>query len=121
MVVILGHMQVYHLVFTVTHTFRSNCQGLTRMSLLTPTVDTTYCDVIIITRLKTSQLILCDTGSGDVEKPPIWDPESIACNVDEVEVSTVSTTQCPVHSDIYSSSYIFRESITGEGGDGGRA
>ena len=121
MVIILGHMHVYHLVFTVTHTFRSNCQGFTRMSLLTPTVDTTYCDVIIITRLKTSQLIVCDTTSGDVKKPPIWHLESIGCDVDEVEVGTVSTTQCPVHSDIHTSNDIFRESLTGEDGDQGRA
>ena len=110
-----------HVVFTVTRTLRSNCQGLTRMSLLPPTVDTTYCDVIIITCLKTSQFILFGTGNSDVQKPPIWDLESIGCDVDEVEVNTVSTTRCPVHGNIHNSNDIFRESLTGEGGDQGRA
>ena len=40
-------------------------------------------------------------------------------NVDEVEISTVSITQCPAHSDIHSSTDIFREVNTGEGGDTG--
>ena len=92
------------------------------MSLLTSAVDTKYCDIIIIASLKTSQFILCDTCSGDVQKPPIWDPESVGCDVNEVEISTVSpTTKCPVHSDIHSSIDIFRESSTGEGRDRGRA
>ena len=64
--------------------------------------------------------MLCDTDSGDVQKSPIWDLGSIGGNVDEVEISTVSTTQCPAHSDIHSSaSDIFREVNTGEGGDRG--
>ena len=91
------------------------------MSLLTLAVDTTYCDIIIIASLKTSQFILCDTCIGDVQKPPIWDPESIGGNVDEVEINTVSTTQCPVHSDIHSSADIFREANTREGGYRGGA
>ena len=60
--------------------------------------------------------MLCDTGSGDIQKSPIWSLESIGGNVDEVEISTVSTTQCPAHSDIHSSTDISREVITGEGG-----
>ena len=62
--------------------------------------------------------MLCDTGSCDVQKSSIWGLWSIGGNVDEVEISTVSTTQCPAHSHIYSStSDIFREFSTGEGGD----
>ena len=61
--------------------------------------------------------MLCDTGSGDVQKSPIWSLGSISCNADEVEISTVSTTQCPAHSDIHSSIDIFREDNTGERGD----
>ena len=61
--------------------------------------------------------MLCNTGSGDVQKSPIWGLGSVGGNVDEVEISTVSTTQCPAHSDIHSSaSDIFREFNTGEGG-----
>ena len=60
--------------------------------------------------------MLCDTGSGDVQKSSIWGLWSIGGNVDEVEISTVSTTQCPAHSDIHSSTSIFREAKTGEGG-----
>ena len=63
--------------------------------------------------------MLCDTGSGDVQKSPIWGLGSIGGNVDEVEISIVSTTQCPAHSHIYSSTDISREANTGEGGDGG--
>ena len=61
--------------------------------------------------------MLCDTASGDVQKSPIWGLGSIGGNVDEVEISTVSTTQCPAHSDIHSSIDISREVNTGEGGD----
>ena len=61
--------------------------------------------------------MLCNTGSGDVQKSPIWGLGSIGGNIDEVEISTVSTTQCPAHSDIHSSTDIFREVNTGEGGD----
>ena len=44
---------------------------------------------------------------------------SISGNVDEVEISTVSTIQCPAHSDIQGSTDIFKEVNTGEGGDRG--
>ena len=98
-------------------TLRSDCQGLTLISLLTPTVDTTYCDVILIACHETSEFILCNTGSGDVQKLVILGLGSISGNVDEVEISTVSTTQCPTHSDIHSSTDI--SSNTGEGGDRG--
>ena len=63
--------------------------------------------------------MLCDTGSGDVQKSSIWGLGSIGADVDEVEISTVSTTQCPVHSDIHSSTDIFREVNTEEKGDRG--
>ena len=63
--------------------------------------------------------MLCDTTSGDVQKSSIRDLGSIGGNVDEVEISTVSTTQCPAHSDIHSSTDIFREVNTGEEGDRG--
>ena len=102
---------------TVVYTLRSDCQRLALIPLLTPTVDTTYCDVVLIACHETSQFTLCHTGSGDVQKSSIWGLESIGGNVDEVEISTVSTTQCPAHSDIHSSTDIFREVNTGEGGD----
>ena len=63
--------------------------------------------------------MLCDTASGDVQKSPIWSLGSIGGDVDEVEISTVSTTQCPAHSDIHSSTDISREISTGEGRDRG--
>ena len=63
--------------------------------------------------------MLCDTASGDVQKSSIWGLGSVGGNVDEVEISTVSTTQCPAHSDIHSSTDISRECNTGEGGDRG--
>ena len=94
-------------------TLRSNCQGLTLPSLLTATVDTTYCDVVLIACHETSQFKLCDTGICDVQKSPIWGLRSIGGNVDEVEISTVSTTQCPAYSDIHSSTDISREVNTG--------
>ena len=62
--------------------------------------------------------MLCDTAS-DVQKFLIWSLGSIGGDADEVEISTVSTTQCPAHSDIHSSTDIFREVNTGEGGDRG--
>ena len=68
---------------------------------------------------ETSQFILCYTGIGDVQKSSIWGLGSIGGDVDEVEISTVSTTQCPAHSDIHSSIGIFREVNTGEDGDRG--
>ena len=58
--------------------------------------------------------MLCDTASGDVQRSPIWGLGSVGSNVDEVEISTVSITQCPAHSDIHSSTDIFREFSTGE-------
>ena len=63
--------------------------------------------------------MLCDIGNGDVQKSIIWGLGSISGNVDEVEISTVSTTQCPAHNNIHSSTDIFREVNTGEGGDRG--
>ena len=61
--------------------------------------------------------MLCDTASGDVQKSPIWGLGSVGGDADQVEISTVSTTQCPAHSDIHSSTVIFREVNTGESGD----
>ena len=63
--------------------------------------------------------MLCDTGNGDIQKSPIWGLGSIGDNVDEVEISTVSTTQCPAHSEIHSSTDILREANTREVGDRG--
>ena len=98
------------------HTLRLDSQGLTLPPLLTLTVDTMYCNVVLIACHETSQ---CDTVSGDVQKSPIWGLGSIGGNVDEVEISTVSTTQYPAHSHIHSTTDIFREVNTGEDGDGG--
>ena len=98
-------------------TLLSNCQGLALTPLLTTTVDTMYCDVVLIVCHETSQF-MCDTGS-DVQKSSIWGLGSISGNVDEVEISTVSTTQCPAHSHIHSSTDILREVNTGEDGDRG--
>ena len=100
-------------------TLVSNCQGLTLIPLQIATVDTTYCDVVLIACHETSQFILCNIGSGDVQKSPIWVLGSISGNVDEVEISTVSTTRCPVHSDIHSSTDISSKINTGEEGDRG--
>ena len=63
--------------------------------------------------------MMCDTGSGDVQKSCIWGLGRIGGDVDEVEISTVSTTQCPAHSDIHSSTDISREVNTGKGRDRG--
>ena len=98
-------------------TLWSYCERLT--PLLTPTVDTTYCDVVLIACHEASQFMLCDTGSGDVQKSPVWSLRSIGGNVDEVEISTVSTTQSPAHNDIHSSTDICREANTREGSDDG--
>ena len=62
-----------------------------------------YCDVVLIACHETSQFILCDTGSGDVQKSPISGLWSIGGNADEVKISTVSTTQCLADSNIHSS------------------
>ena len=77
---------------TTSLTLRSDCQGLTLPPLLTPTVSTIYCDIVLIACHETSQFMLCDTTSDDVQKSPIRDLGSIGGNVDEVEISTVSTT-----------------------------
>ena len=66
---------------------------------------------------ETSELILCDTGIGYVQKSPIWGLGRVGGNVDEVEISTVSTTQCPAHSSIHTSAIIFKQVNTGEGGN----
>ena len=55
----------------------------------------------------------CDIASGDVEKSPIRDLGSIGGNVDEVEISTVSTAQSPVHSHIYIFIVKIREVMAG--------
>ena len=104
---------------TYIHTLRSDCQGLTHNPHQTSTVDTTYCDNVLIVFPKTSQFVLCDTATGDVQKSSMWGLGSIGGNVDEVEISTVSTTQCPAHSDIHSFINISREANTGEGRDRG--
>ena len=99
------------------HTLRSDCQGLTLPSLLIPTVDTMHCNVVFIVCMKTSQYMWqCDTGSGDVQKSTIWGLRSSGGNVDKIEISTVSTTECPVHGNIHNSTDIFREANTIEGG-----
>ena len=115
----MHHQALSMTTIYIQHTLLlSNCQGIT-LSPLIPTVDTAYSDVVLIVCHKTSQFILCDTGIGDVQKSPIWCIRSIGGNVDEVEVSTVCTTQCPTYSDILSSTDIIRESNTGEIGDRG--
>ena len=106
-----------YIAVTAIHTLWSDYQELTLTSLLSSTVDATYCDIVFVACLKTSQFILCDIGIGNVQKSVIWGWGSIGGNVDEVEISTVSTTQCPVHSDIHSSTDVFREVNTGEDGD----
>ena len=87
----------WHLARNIVLTLRNDCQGLTLPSQETTTVrcHTTYCDVVLIACHETSQFILCDTGSGDVKKSSIWGLGSIGGNADEVEISTVSITQCP--------------------------
>ena len=103
-------------------TLRSDYQGFTLPPHQTTTAHchTTHCDVVLIACLKSSKFILCNTGSGDVQKSTIWGLGRIGGNADEVEISTVSTTQCPPHSDIHSSTDISRESNTGDvGGSGG--
>ena len=104
----------------MNNTLRSDCQGFTLPSYQTST-DATYCDVVFIACHKTSQFMLCNTASGDVQKSPIWGLGSIGGDVDEVEISTVSITQCPAHSDIHSSINIYGEVNTREGGDRGGA
>jgi len=78
-----------------------------------------YCDVVLIACHEISQFMLCDTGSGNVQRSSIRGLGSVGGNVDEVEISTVSTTQYPAHSDIHSSTDISSNINTGEGGDRG--
>ena len=110
------NITVYILLLLTLRT--SDCQGLTLSPLLTTTT-ATYCDAVLITCHETSQFILCDTTSGDVQKSTIWGLGSTGGNVDEVEINTVSTTRCPAHSYIHSSTDIFREVNTGEDRDRG--
>ena len=110
------HITEITIMFIVMYTLRSYCQGLTPIAFKIPTVDTTYCDTILIACRETSQF---DIGSGDVQKSPIWGQGSIGGDADEVETSSVSTTQFPAHSDIHSSTDICRELSTGEGRDRG--
>ena len=63
--------------------------------------------------------MLWDSAGRDVQKSSIWRLGSISGDVDEVEISTVSTTQCPAHSHIHNSTNVFRDVNTGEGGDRG--
>ena len=95
----------YHNLMDKVPTLWTDYQGLTLTAHQTTTVycHTTYCNIVLIICLKASQLTLCDTDIGDVQKSSIWGLGSIGRNVDEVEISTVSTTQCPVHSDIHTS------------------
>ena len=104
---------------TYIHTFCSDYQGLTLISLLTPTVDTTHCDVVLIAFHKTKQFTLCDTASGDVQKSIIWSLGSVGSDVDEVEISNVSITQCPAQSHIHCFTDRFRNVMKVKGGDGG--
>jgi len=61
--------------------------------------------------------MLRDTASGDVQNSPIRGLGSIGGNGDEVEISTVSTTQWPVHSYIQRSTNISRQVNTRESRD----
>ena len=63
--------------------------------------------------------MLYNTVSGDIQKSFIWGLRSVGSNADEVEISTLSTTQCPAHSHIQNSTGISREPNTGEGRDRG--
>ena len=57
---------------------------------------------------ETSELMVCDTSVGDVQKSPIWDLGRVGANVNEVEISSVSTTRSPPHSHIHTSTIIFK-------------
>ena len=63
--------------------------------------------------------MLCDTGSSDVQESSIWGLGIVGSDVDEVEISNVSITWCPVRSDTHSSNGVLREVNTGKGGDRG--
>ena len=97
-------------------TLTSNFPRLTLNTLLIPTVDTTYSDVVLIVCHETSY---CDTRRSDVQRSSIWGLGSIGVNVNEVEIGSVSSTQCPVYSDNLSSTDIFCELNTREGRDRG--
>ena len=58
--------------------------------------------------------MLCDTGSGDVQKSPIWGLGSVAGDADEVESNTVSITLTPAHSDICFPIKRFRDIMAGD-------
>ena len=93
-----------------TSTLRSDCQGLTLSPLLTPTVNTMYCDVVLIACLKIRQ---SNTGSSAVQMSSIWGLGIIG-NVDEVEICTLSNTQWPAHSDIHIAPLVSSERPTQE-------
>ena len=99
-------------------TLKGKYQGFTLIPLLTPTVHTMYCNVVLVACHKSSELMLCDTGSSNVQKSSMWGLRSIGGNVDEIEISTVSTTQCPAHIDSHSSTEFLKEGNTGEGRGG---
>ena len=109
------------LLATCKFALRGDWQGPTFPPLQIATIDTTYCNVVLIASHKTSQFTLCDTGSGNVQKSAVYISSlgNVAGNVDEVEISTVSTPQCPAHNDIHSSTDISREVNTGEARDSG--
>ena len=109
----------YYNLMDKVPTLWTDYHGLTLTAHQTTTVycHTTYCNVVLIVCLKASQFTLHDTDISDVQKSSIWGLGTIGGNGDEVEISTVSTTQCPVHSDIHSSITIFSEVNTREAGD----
>ena len=104
------------LFFCQPHTLWSYYDRFTLPSLLTSTVDTTYCNIVSNVCHKTNQFILCDIG---IQNSLVWGLGSIGGNVDEVEISATSLAQCPAHSHIHSSTNISREVNTGEGRDRG--
>ena len=77
----------YHNVMDKVPTLWTDYQGLTLTAHQTTTVycHTTYCNVILIVCLKTSQFILCNTDISDVQKSIIWGLGTISGNGDEVE------------------------------------
>ena len=112
---------IYHNLMDKVPTLWTDYQGLTLTAHQTTTVycHTTYCNVVLIVCLKASQFILCNTDIGDVQMSFIRGPGTISGNGDEVEISTVSTTQHPAHSNIHSSISIFSEINTREPGNRG--
>lgn len=105
--------------FMVEHTLRIDRQGLTLTSFTSPTANTTYCDVVFISCLKTSQFMLCNTCSTDLQKCSIRGLGFISGNIDDVGFNTISTDQCPAHSNTHSSIGTIREANTGEGRERG--